>query len=144
MKNIDSKGHVTGNSIYLDDIPVIQGTLHGVVFYSSCAHGTIDSVDYSEALKYPGVKQILTYKDIPGENQIGGIFPDEPLFAKSEVHFQGQPIALVLAETEEVGHHARELIKISFTQKEIVVDPRIAQEKDLLIFPPRTFKLGDV
>ena len=32
MKNIDSKGHVTGKSIYLDDIPIIQGTQFGVVF----------------------------------------------------------------------------------------------------------------
>ncbi|MFT5859120.1 MAG: xanthine dehydrogenase large subunit [Flavobacteriaceae bacterium] len=144
MKNIDSKGHVTGKSIYLDDIPVIQGTLFGTVFYSTCAHGTIDSIDYSEALKLTGVTRILTWEDIPGENQIGGIIPDEPLFAQSEVHFQGQPIALIIAESEEIGQRARALITISFTKKQIVVDPREAQKKDLLIFPPRTFKLGDV
>ncbi len=144
MKNIDSEGHVTGKSIYLDDIPTINGTLYGVIFNSSCAHGTIDSIDYSKALKLVGVHRILTYKDIPGENQIGGIFPDEPLFAKSEVHFQGQPIALILAESEEIGFHARELIEIAFTEREIIVDPREAQEKGELIFPPRTFKLGNV
>ena len=45
MKNIDSKGHVTGKSIYLDDIPIIQGTQFGVVFDSPLAHGTITSID---------------------------------------------------------------------------------------------------
>jgi len=143
MKNIDSKGHVTGKSIYLDDIPTIQGTLHGVVFDSSLAHGTIDSVDYSKAIALDGVVQILTYKDIPGENQIGGIFPDEELFASKEVHFQGQPIALILAENEHIAFKARKLIKISFTEKEVITDPREAQKRNQLIFPPRTFSLGN-
>ncbi len=47
MKNIDSKGHVTGRSIYLDDIPLVQGTLHGVVFDSPVAHGVIEILDFS-------------------------------------------------------------------------------------------------
>lgn len=144
MKNIDSKGHVTGKSIYIDDIPTIEGTLYGVVVNSSCAHGVVASIDYSKALEMGGVTRILTYKDIPGENQIGGIFPDEELFARSEVHFQGQPIALILAESEEIGFHARELVEIVYTEKEIITDPRIAQSKGELIFPPRTFKLGNI
>ena len=61
MKNIDSNGHVTGKSIYLDDIPHIQGTCFGVVYDSPVAHGTIESIDYSEALAYPGVIKILTH-----------------------------------------------------------------------------------
>ena len=62
MKNIDSKGHVTGKSIYLDDIPLIQGTCFGIVFDSPVAHGTITSVDYSKAFAYPGVIKIITHK----------------------------------------------------------------------------------
>ncbi len=143
MKNIDSIGHVTGKSIYLDDIPTIQGTLYGVVFDSSIAHGHINSVDYSKALALDGVAQILTYKDIPGENQIGGIFPDEELFASNEVHFQGQPIALILAESEHIAFKARKLIEITLTEKEIITDPREAQKRNQLILPPRTFLLGN-
>ena len=143
MKNIDSRGHVTGSSIYVDDIPVISGTLCGVVYASPIANGNIESIDYSKALAYPGVIKILTFKDIPGENQIGGIFPDEELFASTEVHFQGQPIALIIAESDLIGFEARKLISINIKEKEVIVDPRVAQKKNQLIFPPRTFKLGN-
>ncbi|GAA0892300.1 xanthine dehydrogenase molybdopterin binding subunit [Fulvivirga kasyanovii] len=144
MKNIDSKGHVRGESIYLDDIPVRVGTLYGDIFDAPCAHGKIKRVDYSEAEQLPGVVKILTFKDIPGENQIGGIFPDEPLFAEDEVHFWGMPIALILAETEFVARQARKLIRIDIDELPPIVDPREAKAKGSLIFPPRTFKLGEV
>ncbi|MEP1097439.1 MAG: molybdopterin cofactor-binding domain-containing protein [Cyclobacteriaceae bacterium] len=143
MKNIDSIGHVTGRSIYLDDLPTLQGTLHAVVFDSPKAHGKIKSVDYSKAADFPGVHRILTFKDIPGENQIGGILPDEPLFADVEVHFMGQPIALILAETEAIAYKAKELIEITIEELPVITDPREARAKDQLIFPPRTFQLGD-
>ena len=48
MKNIDSIGHVTGKSIYVDDIPTINGTLYGVVYASPIAHGKIENIDYKE------------------------------------------------------------------------------------------------
>ena len=142
MKNIDSKGHVMGKSMYVDDIPTIQGTGYGVVFDSPKAHGIIKSVDYSKALALPGVIEILTCQHIPGENQIGGIIPDEELFASKEVHFQGQPIALIIAETEQIAFKARTLISIEIEEKEVITDPRVAQTKGQLIFPPRTFSLG--
>ena len=143
MKNIDSNGHVTGKSIYLDDIPHIQGTRFGVVYDSPVAHGTIESIDYSEALAYPGVIKILTHEDIPGENQIGGIIPDEPLFASMDVHFQGQPLALIIAKSDQIAFEARKLIDITISEKDVIVDPREAQKKNQLIIPPRTFCLGD-
>ncbi|UII34255.1 molybdopterin-dependent oxidoreductase [Fulvivirga ulvae] len=144
MKNIDSKGHVRGESVYLDDITVRVGTLYGDVFDAPCAHGKIKSVDYSEAEQLPGVIKILTYKDIPGENQIGGIFSDEPLFAENEIHFWGMPIALVIAESEFTARQARKLIKIDIEEFPPIVDPKEAKAKGSLIFPPRTFKLGEV
>ena len=143
MKNIDAQGHVTGKSIYVDDIPTINGTLYGIIFDSPLAHGHIKSVDYSKALTLPGVITILTHEDIPGENQIGGIIPDEELFASKDVHFTGQPIALIIAESNQIGFEARTLIDINILEKEVIVDPREAQKKDQLILPPRTFELGD-
>jgi xanthine dehydrogenase large subunit len=49
MNNIDSIGHVTGKSVYLDDIPVQNGTCHAAVFGSPVAHGRIVHLDFSEA-----------------------------------------------------------------------------------------------
>lgn len=143
MKNIDSNGHVTGKSLYLDDIPVRQGTLYAVVFFSPIAHGKITELDLTEAKNYPGVVDILTAKDIPGENQIGGIIQDESLFAEQETDFLGQPIALVVAESERIARKARQLIKITFEELEIVTDPRVAAEKGLLLTPPSIFSMGN-
>jgi len=143
MKNIDSNGHVTGRSIYVDDIPEVNGTLHGLIFPSPSGHGKIMSIDYSAALKSDGVVDILTYKDIQGENQIGSIIPDEPLFAEEDVHFNGMPIALIVAESVHAAAKARKKIKIQIEEKEVITDPREAQKRNQLIFPPRTFKMGD-
>ena len=144
MKNIDSIGHVTGRSVFTDDIPLTNGTLFGVVVASGIAHGAIKSIDFSQALEMPGVVRILTCTDIPGENQIGGILPDETLFAEKEVHFIGQPIALIIADSEFNARRARKKIHIEYDEFEAVTDPRVAKEKRLLLFPPRTFALGNV
>src|SRR6476660_4394367 len=99
MKNIDSTSHVRGESVYLDDVPLLQGTLFACVYDSPIAHGKLKNIDISEAEKAAGVVRVITAKDLLGENQIGGILPDEPLLADGEVHFCGMPVALVLAET---------------------------------------------
>src|SRR5258705_7805709 len=89
IQNIDSYTHLRGESVYLDDIPVMNGTLYAAVFDSSIAHGKIRSLDIDEASKMNGVIKIFTAKDIPGQNQIGGIVPDEELLANTHVHFCG-------------------------------------------------------
>src|ERR1041385_4065109 len=81
--------HVRGESVYVDDIPLQSGTLFAAAFDSPIAHGKIKKLDLSEAEKSAGIVRIFTYKDIPGENQIGGIIPDEPLLAEDHVHFCG-------------------------------------------------------
>lgn len=143
MKNIDSYTHTRGESIYLDDIPLIQGTLFAACFDSTIAHGKLVSIDTSEADAYKGVVKVLTHKDITGVNQIGGIIPDEPLFADHHVHFSGMPIALVLAETDEAARHAVKKIKVEIEPLPVITDPREAAAQNELIIPPRTFKIGD-
>jgi xanthine dehydrogenase large subunit len=143
MKNIDAKTHVRGESIYLDDIPVINGTLFAACFDSPVAHGIIKQLNFDEALQSAGVVRVLTYKDIVGENQIGGIVPDEPLLADHHVHFCGMPIALVLAETDEEARAAVKKVKVEIEPLPVIVDAREAAAKNELIVPPRKFKLGD-
>ncbi|MFP4025642.1 MAG: molybdopterin cofactor-binding domain-containing protein [Thiohalospira sp.] len=144
MKNIDSKNHVTGKSVYVDDIPVQTGTLYGAVFGSPKAHGKIKNIDFADAETLDGVEKIFTYKDIPCQNQIGGIIEDEPLFADEEVHFIGQPIAFIVAKNEKIAQKAVKLIKIEIDDREVITDPREAKQKGLLLFPSRTFKMGNV
>src|SRR5215471_16551446 len=92
MKNIDSISHVRGESIYLDDIPLVQGTLYACVFDSPLAHGKLRSIDTANA---------ETSK---------GVIRDEPLLAEDKVHFQGMPIAIVVATSEELARRAAKKI----------------------------------
>jgi xanthine dehydrogenase large subunit len=140
MKNIDSHTHVSGQSVYLDDIPLIQGTLYGAAYGSPVAHGIITALDLQDALKIPGVVRIFTYKDIPGENQIGGIVPDEPLLAEHHVHFCGMPIAFVVAQTRDAARAAVKKIQVTIDKLPIITDPREATE---FIVPSRTFTMGN-
>ena len=143
MKNIDSYTHTRGESIYLDDIAIVQGTLYAACFDATIAHGKIVSIDIAEAEKCEGVVKILTHKDITGQNQIGGIIPDEPLLAADEVHFCGMPIALVLATTEQEARQALKKIKVHIESLPVITNAREAAAKNKLIIPPRTFSIGN-
>ena len=143
FKNIDSFGHVRGESLFIDDIIVRQDTLYGLVFDSPKAHGIIKKLDITKAASIEGVIKIFTYKDIPGENQIGGIIPDEPLLAEKEVHFIGQPIAFIVARSEKIAKKARALIEVEIDDLPVITKAKEAASKDLFISEPRTFKLGN-
>lgn len=143
MNNKDAIAHVRGESVYLDDIPLVQGTLFACVFDSPLAHGRLKKVDTTTAAQMPGVVRVILASDLRGENQIGGIVPDEPLLADKEVHFQGMPVALVVAETAAQARAAAKLVTVEIEPLEVITDPRVAFAKNELIIPPKRFELGD-
>ncbi len=114
MKNQDSVKHVKGESIFINDFTLPEGTLTASVFVSDIAHGRIKTLDLSESINTSGIHAILTYKDIPGENQIGGIIPDETLLAEDTVEFAGEPVALLVGDNADILRIAKEKIKISY------------------------------
>ena len=144
MKNYDSEKHVKGESQFVDDLLTPAGLLHIIVFASSVAHGKIINLDYSEALRSICVAGIITAKDIPGDSKIGGIIQDETLLAEEYVHFIGQPVAFVVADTILHAKDAAAKIKIEFEKLPVITDPREAYQKGELIMPPRVFATGDV
>ncbi len=143
LKNLDAPFHVTGKSVYVDDMPVLEGTLYARAFFSPIAHGIIQAIDTGQASRMPGVIRIFSQADIPGENQIGGIIPDEPLLATEEVHFQGQPLVLVVAETAAQAKAACKHIHVHIDPLPVIVDPREAFRQGKLLSGSRTFQLGD-
>jgi len=144
MRSYDSVQHAKGESKFVDDIPIPEGTLFASVYYSPIAHGKIKKLNFSQALKTEGVISIISASDIPGENQIGGIILDEELFAKEGVHYVGQPIALVVAENKFTAINAVKEIEAQFEKLPTIFDPREAFEKGELIIPPKIFSLGNV
>lgn len=135
--------HVSGESVYIDDMLVNEQLLHGHILYSPHAHARIKSIDTSAAKKLPGVYAVLTAKDIPGHNQMGPVIHDEPCLAEKEVLCVGHAIVLIAAENEELARAAARLVVIEYNLLEPVLDIRTAIEKGTLLAPPRAMQRGD-
>jgi len=144
MKNPDTAKHVKGESIFVNDFTPPEGTLYAYIYESTIAHGKILSIDFSEAEKLNGVEGILTSRDIPGVNQIGGMVKDETLLAEGSVEYIGEPIAIVIADKYETARKASNLIKIEFEKLPAITNPREAYKNGDLIIPPRIFSSGDI
>lgn len=135
--------HVTGEAIYINDMDVSQQMLTGHLLYSPVAHGIIKKFNCDAALKLPGVLKIITYKDIPGENQVGPVVHDEPCLAENEVNFIGQPIALIAAENIDIARKAAKLIELEIESLDAIVDLETAIARKNLIAPERKISRGD-
>ena len=108
--------HVTGRARYVDDQPVPQGTLHLAFGLSTIAHGEITSIDLSTVKSAPGVVLVMTADDLPFANDVSPSAHDEPLLATGTVHYVGQQIFLVVAETHLQARKAARLAKITYRE----------------------------
>ena len=142
MKNEDMNMHVRGTSRFVDDIPV-PGCLNAVLYTSPVARGRIRALDISKAAAAPGVVAVYTYRDVPGLNQVGHVLKDQPLLAIDSVEYIGQPIALVVADTQRNAKRAVKLITSDIEKLEAVFDPREAAAKGLIHGARRVLVNGD-
>ncbi|WP_028033085.1 xanthine dehydrogenase molybdopterin binding subunit [Chelativorans sp. J32] len=123
LRHDSAHKHVTGEAVYIDDMPEPAGTLHAYLGLSTVPHGAITSMDLSEVETAPGVVAVLMAGDVPGENDVSPTGArDDPIFAEGEVQFLGQPIFAVVAETREAARRACRLAKITYDEKPFVID----------------------
>jgi CO/xanthine dehydrogenase Mo-binding subunit len=116
---LDAPEKVAGATRFAAD-DTIPGLLHARLVLSSEAHALIRRIDATEALAMSGVVAVLTGEDLPvaGEGSGRGY---EPL-AREEVVFAGQPVAVVVAESEATAELAAELVVVDYEPLEPVVD----------------------
>ena len=97
-------------------------------------HAGIKGVDYSKAQAMKGVHAIVTWEDVPrlvyGHLEALGIPGDEPLLAKDELRYKGQPIALIAAESEEIAQAAVEAVELDLEERPALFDIRKAADPD--------------
>ncbi len=137
--------HVAGEAIYIDDMPEPAGTLHGCLGLSTVAHGTILGMDLSGVRAAPGVVDVLTGADVPGENDISPTGRhDEPVLAERVVEFFGQPIFAVIAHTREEARRACRHAKVEYEPLPAVTDiGELDPVGGKMVTPPLTLKRGD-
>jgi xanthine dehydrogenase large subunit len=135
--------HVSGDAVYVDDMPEWPGTLHCYIAMSTRPHARIVSLDVSEVGKQPGVACVLTASDIPGLNDCSPIAGDDPVFAVGKVEYAGQSIFAVAGETIDAARAAAKLAKIEYEDLPalITVDDALAADADLL--KPLKMWIGD-
>jgi len=79
--------HVTGEAQYKDDIALPANTLHAAFGTSAEAHARIASLDLSPVLAAPGVREVFTARDIPGDNNCAPVIQDDPILADGLVQY---------------------------------------------------------
>ena len=136
--------HVTGESVYVNDINIGDQMLVGHLIYSKYAHARIKSINFEKALQVEGVEAILSYKDIPGINQMGPVFHDEICLAENEVIFIGQVILLIAAESKNIARKAEKLIQIEYEPLEAIIALETAIQKGKRLHPARIIESGDL
>ncbi len=135
--------HVSGESVYINDMEGGSRMLYGHVVYSPHAHARILSCNIEEALKVNGVHAVLTAGDIPGDNQLGPVVHDEPCLAEKVVNFIGQAVVLIAADTPENARVASALVNIHYQPLPAVTTLAQAMENGDMLGIPRVIKRGD-
>jgi len=132
----DAFGKVTGQARYPGDL-VQAGMLHLKVVFARRPHARIRAIDSSAALAYPGVVAVLTANDIP-YNAFGLIEHDQPVICGDVVRFEGDKVAVVIAESQEAAEAASKLVTVIYEDLPVLSDPRAAMASDApLIHPER-------
>jgi len=138
--------HVTGTAEYVDDMVEPVGTMHAYLGLSATPHAEITAMDFAAVLAAPGVIGVLTNEDVPGEVDISSAHVhDEPLFAQGEVHFWGQPLFAVVAQTRDAARRAATLARIEYRELPFLPDVRAAQAAGgRQVTAPLKLERGDV
>ncbi len=143
VRHDSARGHVTGSSRYIDDMPELPGTLEVVLVTSPHAHARILSIDTTVAEAAEGVHAVLTAADIPGHNDIGPIFKGEPVLAEEIADYAGAPVALVAAETYDLALAASKLVKVEYEELHAVLTIEEALEREQYTYPAQVMTSGD-
>jgi xanthine dehydrogenase molybdenum-binding subunit len=132
IKRLDAAAKVAGRARYTEDFKVF-GMKHAVYVRSSIAHGIVKKIDCTKAREIQGVRAIFTYKDIPDIffATAGHPFSLDPAHKDKEdrklltkhVRYQGDEIAIVVADTELIARKAARLFEVEYENLDVLLTP---------------------
>src|SRR5689334_5089626 len=130
IERIEDPRFLRGRGRYVDDIGA-DDALHAVILRSSVAHGRIRSIDTSAALRCSGVRAVITAAEIGPHVPTIPVRQDghptlqpfeQPVIAHDKVRYVGEPVAVVLADTQAAAEDALDAIAVDITPLPAVVD----------------------
>jgi len=135
--------HVSGAADYTDDLPEPRYTLHVALGTSPVAHGRLNALDLEPVRNAPGVVDVIAAADIPGENDVGPILHDDPIFAESLVQFVGQPMFAVAATSVNAARRAARLARFDIESLPAILTIDAALAAQSWVLPPVHVTRGD-
>ncbi len=138
-----ARGHVTGEALYIEDLPATVGELWVECVGSPVAAGRIAAIDVEAARRAPGVVGVFTARDLPGRNHFGPIFHDEPFLADDEVSYIGQPVVVIAAESRAAARKAAKLVKIEVVEQPALLSIDAAIAAKSWLGPLKKIARGD-
>jgi CO/xanthine dehydrogenase Mo-binding subunit len=139
VTRVDALDKVTGSALYVDDLSV-PGMLHAAVVLPRVAHARLVGLDARRALALPGVRAVVTAKDIPGVNQVGVVDADQPLLVEDTIRYSGDAVAVVVADTAARAREGAALVDLTCEELPAVFDALEAMEPGA----PRVHDKGNV
>ncbi len=138
VHRVDAACKVTGAALYPGDITP-PGLLHGKVLFSHQPHARMLSINLEKARAVPGVVAIFTAADVP-VNEYGLIMPDQPVLVglgstpyAAVSRWEGDQVAVIVAETELAAAQARALIEIEWEPLPVITDMFEAMRDEVII-----------
>lgn len=146
---IDAPSKVTGEAQFPADLK-LDNLLHAIVMFSDQPHARMVSIDTSAAEAVRGVVLILTAKDVP-VNEYGLTVFDQPVLVgpgsdmpNSDLSlWEGDQVAVIVAETLEAAENALQLIKIEWQKLPVISDPVAAMQDDMILHPGHGTNIRD-
>lgn len=135
--------HVRGLSEYVDDRALQHREVFLELVYSPEAFAKLRKIDTRAAKAVPGVVGVFLASDF-ADNLWGTIFRDQPLLAANEVHYAGEIIAIVAAESREAARAARSLVKVEYELLAAIRSINDAKTHKSFIGSSRTIQRGDL
>ncbi|KAJ1702644.1 hypothetical protein LUZ63_002423 [Rhynchospora breviuscula] len=133
IKKAGAELQASGEALYVDDIPTPKDCLHGAFIYSSKPLAHVKGINFKSSMASTKVVSLITAKDIPrgGEN-VGLVwyFGSEPIFADSRAEYAGQPLGLVIAETQRYANLAAKQAVIEYSLDNL--EPPILSVEDAI------------
>lgn len=120
-----ARGRLRGRARFAADMD-IQDAAAAMVLRSDRPHALAREIDPSPARSVPGCLGVFTWQDIPGRNRFGIISKDQELLVEHKVRCVGDPVALVVAETEDAAQRALDKIRVVYEDLPAVFDPEEA------------------
>ena len=145
IKNVEHESaikHVTGRAIYTDDISEPRNLLHAAIGFSPVSKGIIERIDFSEVLNSDGVVDIITDRDIEGQNDVGPIFKGDKIFTSKKIEYHGQPIFAVIASSTKLARQALLKVKLKIKKQTPIITIEDAIKKKSFVLKSKTIKRG--